>query len=314
MLALACALALLLTACNESARPQPPEGAAEIWFAVGTGEDGGPLADGGGAVAPEYRALPDEADPVEERMAALLSGPQSAELRSPFPSGVRLRSWRLEEGVLRLDLSEAYGGLSGVDLTIADYCIVLTLCQVEGVEAVDITVEGETVPYRGRKLMREGDVVLSGGEGEPVTITASLYFLRRSGGLASESREVLVTENDTLATAVMGALMAGPRDQEELYLPLPEGTELLSAAVEAGVCYVNFSRAFTEGAPQSREEAARLLYAVVDTLCSLDQVEAVHLLVEGESLDRYGGVPNRNPLEKDYEMAGEEKPAAASGS
>lgn len=155
MLALACALALLLTACNESARPQPSEGAAEIWFAVGTGEDGGPLADGGGAVAPEYRALPDEADPVEERMAALLSGPQSAELRSPFPSGVRLRSWRLEEGVLRLDLSEAYGGLSGVDLTIADYCIVLTLCQVEGVEAVDITVEGETVPYRGRKLMRE---------------------------------------------------------------------------------------------------------------------------------------------------------------
>ena len=224
-------------------------------------------------------------------MAALLSGPQSAELRSPFPSGVRLRSWRLEEGVLRLDLSEAYGGLSGVDLTIADYCIVLTLCQVEGVEAVDITVEGE-----------------------PVTIAASLYFLRRSGGLASESREVLVTENDTLATAVMGALMAGPRDQEELYLPLPEGTELLSAAVEAGVCYVNFSRAFTEGAPQSREEAARLLYAVVDTLCSLDQVEAVHLLVEGESLDRYGGVPTRNPLEKNYEMAGEEKPAATSGS
>ena len=179
---------------------------------------------------------------------------------------------------------------------------------------MDITVEGETVPYRGRKLMREGDVVLSGGEGEPVTIAASLYFLRRSGGLASESREVLVTENDTLATAVMGALRAGPRDQEELYLPLPEGTELLSAAVEAGVCYVNFSRAFTEGAPQSREEAARLLYAVVDTLCSLDQVEAVHLLVEGESLDRYGGVPTRNPLEKDYEMAGEEKPAAASGS
>ncbi len=84
---------------------------------------------------------------------------------------------------------------------------------------------------------------------------------------------MLVTENDTLATAVMGALMAGPRDQEELYLPLHEGTELLSARVEAGVCYVNFSRAFTRGARPEREEAARLLYAVVDTLCSLDQVE-----------------------------------------
>lgn len=77
---------------------------------------------------------------------------------------------------------------------------------------------------------------------------------------------------------------------------------------------MNFSRAFTEHAPQSQEEAARLLYAVVDTLCSLDQVEAVHLLVEGESLDSYGGVPTRSPLEKNYEIAGEEKPAAGPAS
>ncbi|UQT50470.1 GerMN domain-containing protein [Flavonifractor plautii] len=62
--------------------------------------------------------------------------------RHPLPRGVRLLSWELEEGRLHLDLSEQYGGLSGVDLTVADACLTLTLCQVEGVESVYVTVEG----------------------------------------------------------------------------------------------------------------------------------------------------------------------------
>lgn len=305
--ALLCALLLLLTACGSEAAPsEPEEGAVPVYFAVAAGEDGGPLTEGDSALSAEYRSLPGEGSQIAELLAALLAGPESAELRSPFPQEVRLRSWKLEEGVLRVDLSEAYGGLSGVALTIADYSIVLTLCQLPAVKLVDITVEGEAIPYRGRKLMGGGDVILTGGEGEPVTITADLYFLRPDGGLEKESRSVLVTENDTLATAVTAALMTGPRNGD-LYLPMPEDTELLSAAVEDRVCYVNFSSAFVEHAPESKE-AGRLLYAVVDTLCSLDQVGAVHLLVEGESIESYGGIPTRTPLEKNYEMAGEEKP------
>lgn len=57
-------------------------------------------------------------------------------------------SWEVEEGRLHLDLSEQYGGLSGVDLTVADACLTLTLCQVEGVESVYVTVEGREIPYR----------------------------------------------------------------------------------------------------------------------------------------------------------------------
>ena len=51
-----------------------------------------------------------------------------------------------------IDLSEAYGGLSGADLTLADGCIVLTLCQLSEVERVYLTVEGRPRPFRDQLL------------------------------------------------------------------------------------------------------------------------------------------------------------------
>ena len=55
-------------------------------------------------------------------------------------------------GVFLVNLSEQYGALADISLSLADYSIVLTLSQVEGVEAVEITAGGRrvsTIPARG---------------------------------------------------------------------------------------------------------------------------------------------------------------------
>ena len=63
-------------------------------------------------------------------------------------------SWELRaDGVLSLDLSEHYSGLSDVSLTLADYCIVLTLGQLESVEQVEITVAGRPLSYRSHQVL-----------------------------------------------------------------------------------------------------------------------------------------------------------------
>ena len=98
---------------------------------------------------------------VEELMEALLRGPVSGELRSPIPAGVTLRSWTLEEGVLTLDLSESYGDLSGVELTLADYCITLTMCQLQEVEGVRITAAGYALSYRSHQTLTPEEAVLT---------------------------------------------------------------------------------------------------------------------------------------------------------
>lgn len=114
----------------------------------------------GAALGTESVELSGEEEAVESLMSALLAGPTSETLVTPFPRGVTLRSWYLRESVLYLNLSEQYGGLSGIALTLADCSIALTLCQLEEVEGVSITVENDPLPFRYRQIMTLQDLLL----------------------------------------------------------------------------------------------------------------------------------------------------------
>lgn len=125
------------------------------------------------AVGYEIRELPEDTHPVPGLLSALFQDPDTQGLESPFPDGVRLLDWAVEDGCLHLDLSEQYGGLTGIDLTIADACLTLTLCQVEGVESVYVTVEGSEIPYRPIQRLTLDDVLLSTGQESPPPQTES---------------------------------------------------------------------------------------------------------------------------------------------
>ena len=129
ILSLLCALLLLLTGCVRGGEVE--SGAYEVYFAAPLPDSGTDSPVQGPAVQWETRRLPQDADVLSALVECLLSGPVSDGLRSPFPDGVyQVSAPTLTDGVCEVDLSERYGGLSGVDLTIADYCIALTLCQV----------------------------------------------------------------------------------------------------------------------------------------------------------------------------------------
>ena len=278
-LLLAAALATgLLCACSTG----EAEGEAEflLWF-VAEPDPANRSAMPGGLGTQAYEGR----ENVPAVMAALLEGPAAeGSLRSPFPAGTRLLNWSQSSGIVRVDLSQAYGGLVGVDLTIADYCITLTLTQIEGVEGVCITVNGAELPYRSRQIFRREDVVFSGAEEEPVELSAALCF-RRAGTdeLAVELRIFRLTESESPTLAVLEALLAGP-DDEGLEPLLPEGVEVYSARVDDGVCYADFSTALLDGMPEDPAERDLVLCSVSETLCSLGSVETVEILVEGEPL------------------------------
>ena len=96
---------------------------------------------------------------VEELVNALLAGPTQGGLVSPFPQGLSLQSWELEDGLLTLNFSEQYGGLADISLTLADYCLVLTLSQVEGVDTVQIQSAGHTYHSRSHQTMKADEVL-----------------------------------------------------------------------------------------------------------------------------------------------------------
>ena len=96
---------------------------------------------------------------MEELVNALLAGPTQDGLVSPFPQGLSLQSWELEDGLLTLNFSEQYGGLADISLTLADYCLVLTLSQVEGVDTVQIQSAGHTYHSRSHQTMKADEVL-----------------------------------------------------------------------------------------------------------------------------------------------------------
>lgn len=258
--------------------------------------------DGKSAVEGEPHTLPAERETVPGLMELLLARPGSDGLTSPFPAGLRLRSWELEEGQLHLDLSEEYDRLSGVDLTLADACLILTFSQVEGVESVYVTVEGHELPYRSIQQLSAGDILLAGGADEPMAMGIDLWYLTPGGqALGVERRQIVKTADQTLVQAVLAAWAEGP-EGEGLRSCLPEGSEIRSAELRDGVCVVDLSQGYLDGLPGSEKTAALTVYALVNTLCELDGVEAVQLYVEGEPAPAAGGLPLDRALIQDTSL------------
>ena len=277
-------LMLLPVAC--APREEPGEDGLRLWFAVpGDRQSREVTAALGSAPYAGEESIPN-------LLEALLAGPsQDSELVSLIPPGTGLVSWSVSGRTAYVELSEEYERLSGVDRTIADYCVTMTLSQLSGVDWVELSAEGG-----GGRVLRTGDVIFSGAEEEPVDVPVSLYFRRvGSASLSFELRVFRLTEDETPARAVLEALIAGPEDKGLEGL-LPQELTVRYAWVDDGVCYADLSGALLATMPDNLEEQELVISSIVDTLCSLDTVTQVQLLVEGEPLTAYGGLDLSGPL------------------
>jgi len=159
-------LALLLSGCASDAQESQQEGEYRIYYAVDLSEESGMALKAGAAAVgyelwtPEQTVLNNPVKLARALTEQLLAGPRTEALCTPAPEDVQLRRCMLSDGVLWLDLSERYSELSGINLTVANCCLVLTLTQVAGVESVRVTVEGRELPYFSDKDLRPQDIAL----------------------------------------------------------------------------------------------------------------------------------------------------------
>ena len=227
---------------------------------------------------------------AEALVNELLKGPSDETLKNPLPTGTSLLSLKLTGGLATVDLSAAYGTLSGVALTLADSAIAMTLSQVPEISAVQITVRGRELAYRERQVLNIREILLYPEEDVISTVDVLLYYLSPQGDLVPEAKTLDLYEGDTQVSAVARALEGKPEGRDFLS-PLPEGFQVRSVWLEENICYLNFSSALLEGL---EEDAVRIAFqALEDSLRSLEAVEEVRFLVDGEF--------RRNPLPTDEE-------------
>lgn len=95
-----------------------------------------------------------------ELLNALLAGPTEDGFVNPFPAGTGLRWFgEGENGIMDISVSEEYNGLTGISHTLADYCIAMTLSQLDGIEAVNITAVGQPANDHIHGVLRRGDML-----------------------------------------------------------------------------------------------------------------------------------------------------------
>lgn len=290
--ALLCALTVF-TACGcamaAAQQAVAEEETYELYFQVRDLDAAG----GGDAIAAEHCAIRRRDGRSTAELAAamvelLLAGPTDETLKSPFPAGTSLLSVEVSGGQAVVDLSMAYSSLSGVALTMADYCITMTLTQLPGVRTVSVTVGGQELAYRGEQNFQAKDVLFASTEDIVGTVNVTLYFLNESGGLAAEPRTLDLYEGDTQAETLVRALLEGPA-KDGLYQVLPEGFSVQAVWMEEDVCCVNLSSTMLDGLPQNTN-LRPALRALAKSLLSLKTVEAVRFLRDSLPADTIGGM------------------------
>lgn len=294
-MALLCGL-LLLAAVGCGTAESPPESPAyDLYFLIADLRE----TPGSGALRTETTYLEDlvEADTqqlAEALLTELLAGPQDETLKSAIPAGTSLLSLDVQGSRATVDFSAAYGSLSGVGLTLADYAVTLTLTQLPEISLVKIMVRGQELAYRDKQMLLARDVLLLPEEDVLGTVTAWLYFLNGEGALTAEERMLELYEGDTQVSAVAQALENGP-ESKELSPVWPDGFRVMSVWQEEGVCYVNLSSAILEETELPEKELSAAIEALGHSLCSLETVEETRFLVDGEFVRDYGSIDISEP-------------------
>ena len=289
-MSLLASLLVLLTACSAPAGPEQGTEGVLVYYLLPEEEARG--ADRIGARW-ESLALPEGADDLTEARAVverLMAGPEDESMYSPLPEGVELLGLELRDRTAYVDFSGEIRDLSGVELALADYCLTLSLTALDSVRAVTVTAQGRPLGQQPKQVFYERDVLLSDMGDVLQTVEVSLYFLNADGALAAEKRMLSLYEGQTLAEALVAALLEGP-ESRELLRAVPEGFAINYVRVDSGVCYLSLPASSLALLPQDGQTQQMILWSLADSLYSIDSVEEIRLLADGEELKLFGSIP-----------------------
>ncbi len=284
------ALLLLLTACSGTR----DRNGLRFYYRDAPASDGHlPFGTEDGAIGFERRDCHPET--FQALFGLYFAPPLDSSLESPFPNGLTCPSTALEDGILTVTLSQELDELSGVERSIAAACLVRTLTQFDGVDGVRIlTAKDQDAP-----ILSEQDFVLEDLGAVNIETAVRLYFSDSSGRcLVPAERKQYFASEDQMPAYVVSQLIDGPDEQDQLAV-IPEGTALRAVTVEEGLCTVDFSSEFLLNKPATGLAERLTIFAIVDSLTELPQIERVRFLVEGETVGIYLHMDLSKPIARD---------------
>lgn len=245
------------------------------------------------AIVPVKVSIESE-DGALDRMRTLIdemNNPRNGRENNPAkPESVIIDNMALDGDCAYIYFTDSYNSMDSASEVLYRAALVKTVTQIEEIKYVAFYVAGAPAAYADGSLigiMAEDDFIDS-ADGKAKDIKwcdLKLYFANAKGDkLLPASVSVAYNKNVPIERVIVEQLIAGP-GTSEYYRTLPDNLKLLGISITEDVCYVNLDSSFLNGLVNAVDMVP--VYSIVNSLCELDTVNYVQILVNGESNKMY---------------------------
>ena len=244
--------------------------------------------------------LPESLPLKVQKIVNILKTPEASSGLFPvLNKNTTVNSVSFKNGICTIDLNKEATNIEPLSVrmeAISVYGLVNTLTEMNGITAVQITIDGKKQKYFNHYI--EIDKPLTHlSTALPTGKTVNLYFATPDfDHLAVEEREVVSTQNPiTLSKEILQELFYGP--MSGLSPTFPKDTTLNDFYIKSGgIGVVDIGSSILKHPLGSGGEQIRVM-SLVNTLTDLPDINAVKILIDGKTVDTlYGSVDTSNPI------------------
>lgn len=222
----------------------------------------------------------------------ILKGPDSGKNKPVVGKNTVVKSKKKTDTYITVDFSKEFLRESDTENMLSVYAISRTLCQVEKVTDVMVTVEGEPVKTPdGATIgyLKNNDINLENDTFTNDSKNITLYFAKKDGsGLAKEVRTIKITDTKPIEWYVVAELIKGPVNKD-LKGTLSKDTELMAVETAKSTCHITFKNFIEKNMSKPDSfESELAVYSVVNSLLELEDVGSVRFLFDGKTAEMVG--------------------------
>jgi len=237
-----------------------------------------------------------EKEIIENAFNALKSKPVSEALVSVVPGDINFINCHIEDGTVKINLSNNYHEL---DKKTELYCrsvIIKTITGLEFADKAEIYVAGKPLMTTNGTpigaISEEDFITTYSIVAEPTTSVKviRLYFASDDySTFNTEDRKIEINRNQAIEKYVVEEVIKGPSGEGSISV-IPVETKVRNVMTQDKVCYVDLSAEFVSKQSDDSNKAFFAIYTIVNSLTRLDDIEKVQFLIEGEKQPEYKGL------------------------
>lgn len=248
-------------------------------------------------------------DLIAELVKALEKPAEGSGLQCALGADCKVVNYQVVDGKMTINFDVNYSTLIGVEETLHRAAIVKTMTQIEGVKSVEFLVDSQPLMINKTAIgyMTGEDFIDSIGEnGTNKKRTVLMYYANEDGTKLEEvSTEILYDSKVPLGSLMVEELLKGPKEGlgsefGNLQKTIPDDTKLNGMTIRDNICYVDFSREFTNPLPNISKEVT--LYSVVNLLVELPNVNKVQFTIDGEQIAKFGDIDFSQAFERNLDV------------